>query len=280
MNLCRHGTMRIKYYVEENSMNKQTTKDFFKDKNHDLDSSMDAWEKLYMIIYKDTFGKVFAFDTVDELCDCETKKIKRWYAKINSIEYRELRNQYKQFKIAGDCDFNFKGRNRLYFEKLLRKEYCGTELERYLNLLNECEDNLHSLFNFSFMPITGGMNNKKQMLTRFDRPDKFICYLNQYFEARKITVEGQNVTSKVLPSVYSKNRPALVWYLSLFNDIYDYCEKIYLLDGVDGREIVDKMLEQGEQPINDGKRVVDYMNLAELFWKKKKAKLKKAKVKF
>ena len=232
----------------------------FKDTVHDLDSSKDTWELLYCKIYREFFSSIFNFEELD---DSETSaKCKRWYIKIDENKQPELKKKYPKFKVAGDCDFNFNDKKVRLFEKFLLKED--------MELLKVCHDNHHELWNFSFMPITGAMNNTKGCLrsiaaeikdaVSYDRPDVLIYELDNYY--------------KNLPTrIFSKyNKEALEWYLGNFSDVYEYCKEIYFIED---KGFVDELITSGQKPINSRETVLEYINLANRFWDNKKEKLKK-----
>lgn len=228
----------------------------FIDTEHDLDSSKDAWDKLYHIIYKENFDSIFNFEIIS---DKETStECRRWYIKIDREKQPKLSKKYPLFKMAGDCIFNFNEKKSKLFKKLL-------DVDDY-PLLEYCCSNHHELCNFSFMPITGGMNNKKGTLRcnsaeqyAYDRFDLFIYELNLYYNKK--------------PSrIFSKyNKEALIWYLGLFNNIYEYCEKIYMIDD---KEFVDDIISSGSSAITNRGKAIKYMKLAEKYWKMKSDKLK------
>lgn len=122
------------------------------------------------------------------------------------------------------------------------------------------------------MPITGGMNNTKGIMLRgihngkkdiaaFDRLDVFIRELSLYYKQ-----ESNHILRRY-------NRDSLSWYLSLkgINNIYKYCEKVYLIDD---KDFVDEIISSGNQPIVDRESALKYIELAERYWQFKKTKLK------
>lgn len=232
----------------------------FIDNVHDRDSSNDVWEKSYRIVYRNFFANIFDFENIS---DTETSaKCKRFYAKINKEKNLELRKKYPKFKMAGDCDFNFNDKKIELVKKFLRDEDYG--------LLKSCHDNHHELWNFSFMPITGGMNNIKGRLRSannfrketysFDRLDVFIHELSLYYEQE----------SNCIPGRYNKD--ALNWFLHLegINTIYKYCKEVYLIDD---EIFVDELISSGCKPIVDRESAIKYMKLAKKYWQYKKNKL-------
>lgn len=116
------------------------------------------------------------------------------------------------------------------------------------------------------MPITGGMNNKKGILRcnneehyAYDRFDLFIYELNQYY-----TKKASRIFSRY-------NKEALTWYLELFKNIYEYCEKVYMIDD---KEFVDNIISSGSSAINNREKAIKYMELAKKYWEIKSDKLK------
>ncbi len=228
----------------------------FEDKIHDVDSSRDVWERLYSKIYRNTFGQLFDFDSLDDTESSD--KCKRWYIKI-----RKERPEYQvfpKFKISGDCIFNFNEKKLMLFKNMINED------DR--ELLDKCHASHHSLVNFSFMPITGGLNNTKGTIrcregiekTSLDRPDVLIKELDIYYG------EGKN------ERIFARNRKALEWYLSLFKDegIKGYCRKIYLIDD---ERLLERFITGGAKPVCDSESAREYMNLALDYWRMKEEKL-------
>lgn len=234
----------------------------------DPDSSKPAWKEVYKKIYTCEDWKLWSLFDFEKL----HRKSGRWYAyairdekcyeDFFGVEEAKKWLEWGNVKIAGDTDFNFKkdGRNQKYeyYKKLIgHKEYnCFSKEEReiYLCKLNWCERRFHSLENFSLMFTPGGMNIFKN--TKRDRIDRFIFQLREYFEKgdEKIISHARGNT-KVLKA-----------YLSLFEGIADYCEKIYKMD----EDMVEQFLESGEkEDFNTGEDVVEFMRLAEIYWRKK-----------
>lgn len=246
----------------------------------DPDSSEYTWEKVYKKIYtsKDwRFWSIFNFEKIKgkKIRTLEKKngkpmmryfawaiRDKKCYEDIFGEEEAEQWLQWKNVKIAGDVDFNFKkdGKNQKYgyyrelIENKMKNNFSEEEREKYLCKLEWCEKRFHSLENFSLMFTPGGMNNSKN--TKRDRIDRFIFQLREYFE------KGD----KKIFSHARGNKKVLEAYLSLFKDIYDYCEKIYKMD----EDMVEQFLESGEkEDFKTGEDVVKFMRLAEIYWRKK-----------
>lgn len=231
----------------------------FNDNLHDCDSTQDVWGKLYSVIYKDTFNHIFDFENIQ---DSETSKsCKRLYIKIDKIRQPDLAERYPKFKVAGDCIFNFNEKKIKLFIDLVGE---GKE-----ELVLLCKKHHHSLVNFSFMPITGGLNSTKGFLRcengtekkSFDRPDVLIAELAKYYNGMHTRIFRK------------RNREALEWYLKLFADrgVEGYCKDIYL---VDDEKMLQRFLKLAKKPICDSETAIEYMELACDYWKMKESKLR------
>jgi len=236
---------------------------------YDPDASQETWNECYKKIYKANnwdFWSVFNYDNLK----IDYGKVCRFYAPIIINNKYPQFNKYPKFKMSGETDFNFgkfKGNRQKYeeFEKLLRRDYQGEKLTDYLNKLKECFNRYHKFENFSFMPMTGGLQLVKGAC-KYDRLDMFVYKLSRYY-----ATEGKD--KFILSRASDCNKEALETYLNLFDGIYDYCEKIYMINS---KEFVNEIIEQGKESIDSGARVVRYMKLAEKFWDNKIQTLKNA----
>lgn len=234
---------------------------------YDPDAKQTTWDEWYKIIYKSNNWNFWGKFNYENLKRTYTK-VRRIYAPIIINEKYPEFNQYPKFKMSGDTDFNF-GKNKEpkqkyeKFEKLLRRDYSGNELKVHLDKLKECNVRYHDLGNFSFMPMTGGLQLVKGSC-EYDRLDVFVYKLSNYYET-----EGRD--KYILSRATISNRESLKIYLKLFDSIYDYCAKICMINC---DEFVNKIIAQGKESIYCGERVVRYMKLAEEFWCNKKEALK------
>lgn len=237
-------------------------------KDHDRDSDQDTWKK-YNIIYKKEFGDLFDFNLIE---DKETSsKCPRCYIRFNSITKPELAEKYPRFSMAGDTIFNFKKKSNTAYRQ-------NGKYETYENLLSEsnqidelehCHYRYHDFENFSFMPITGGLQGVKQIYAQ-DRFDKFVVLLKQYYDLPKgerdkhifITYRKGYGRGKICV----ENKEALKAFLGKFDNHFEYCKKIYFIN----ESFVEELILQGCKPINNGKRVIEYMKLAKDYWEIRK----------
>lgn len=215
---------------------------------YDPDSSMDTWKNWFLPVFKKEFGRLFDFDHIfltgrASCCRC--------YVRLFGDEGGP------NFKLAGDCDFNFNEKKFELFKELLS--------EKDIPLLEECCRNHHQFHNFSLMPITGGMNNFKGCLRvksgeksepkAYDRLDAFLVELDKYYNGEHTAILART------------NGEYLAWYLGLFRDVYDYCGRVYLIQN---RRFVDELLTSGKNMLADRESVLQYMDLANRYWNLRK----------
>lgn len=263
MKCTNHKFIGMLYVKGENDMSKENEALKSDEVEYDPDASQETWNECYKKIYTSSkwgFWGMFNYDNLKRYCG----KVCRFYAPIIINKKYPQFNKYTKFEMSGDTDFNFgksKGNTPKYeaFEKLLRRDYQGEKLTDHLKKLDQCFDRYHKFENFSFMPITGSLQLIKGAC-QYDRLDMFVYKLSIYYE-----------TDTLNPKY--RNREALETYLNLFDGIYDYCEKIYMINS---KEFVNEIIAQGKELIDSGARVVRYMELAEKFWDNKKQTLKYA----
>ena len=130
----------------------------------------------------------------------------------------------------------------------------------------------HTLTNFSLMLSTGNMQGFKGLICD-DRLDRFIYFLERYY------TEPDKQNTHIASFATENNRPALINYLNSFEDVYDYCQKIYFISD---EKLIKKLINSGKQPITGAidengneispeQRVIEYMELAIEFWEAKAA---------
>ncbi|MDR2714096.1 MAG: hypothetical protein LBB42_00980 [Coriobacteriales bacterium] len=217
-------------------------------KKYDPDSSPKAWEDYYRKAYT-----VEHWSLLDEF-DMENPKrySNEGYSRLrihlkNNSPKKASGEFWKLFSIGGETDFNFNADKKKKFEKLL--DGHGKDL------LEECVRSHHTLKNFSLMASTGNMQGVKGA-NRFDRLDTFVHNLDDYFLGK---------TAVVLNRSYVNLQP-LKNYLSTFTSVYDYCNKVYFIKD---KKFVDRIIEEGQQPIGSCSDAIRYMELAKEFWVKK-----------
>ncbi|MDE7020925.1 MAG: hypothetical protein K2P23_08510 [Lachnospiraceae bacterium] len=267
--------------------------DTFKD--YDPDSSRYVWDNVYKKIYagkKDewAFEEIFDFQHL-RLEGC------RLVAPAQKSESWD-----NMVRLGGETDFNFKKgclskQNQKYerYKELIEREnaFSEEEKEAYLCKLDWCERRTHSLENFSVMLIPGAMNNCKGRGR--DRIDKFIYLLNLFFQERNEEREKQQEDEYRKKAALAKNgdeecreacknwihissaaggkeeykekcRRVLYQYLALFDDVYDYCAKVYKME----KDLTEELIASGKKvDFSNGNDVVHYMNLAERYWQRK-----------
>lgn len=241
----------------------------FENKDYDLDSCPETW-KMYTEAYKTSFEDLLNFDLLE---DKGTNRPPRCYIKSKkSSEESNLK-----LKMAGDTIFNFGSnkstntrRNRYYekYKNLLYRDFKDDEdkLQEYLGELKDCNKKYHELENFSFMPMTGGMQAVKGIFLQ-ENIAAFIAELEDYYKKKKLGEEDNHCfmtyrkgegRGKISP----KNKEALKNFLKSFIDHIDYFERIYLVNYNEFEELI--KINAGK--IDSGKKVVNYMGFAKKYW--------------
>lgn len=274
-------------------MDEESTFEFF-----DPDSSEYVWKKteIYRKLYMGDashwmFWDMFNFEELkhekNRLVAC-AKGSNEWdYEKFLGAKRAKKWGEWADggiLRIAGETDINFKkdrgNQKYAYYKKLIeskeKNKFSDEDREKYLCKLDWCERRFHSLENFSLMLIPGELNNVKG--NSHDRMDKFIWLLDEYFKEREQNKNNSDydkyghklfsrAKGKNYKEEYQKTCLEVIYeYLLLFDDIYDYCDKIYKID----KAMVNRFLESGEnEDFKTGEDVVNYMQLAEDYWKNK-----------
>lgn len=202
----------------------------------DADRKMITWKELYKKIYTPEewdFWSLFDFNYIYKSGKVGFRKGIVWDSV--SEAYKRLYDETDgYFCMSGDADFGLKG-TRLKGE-------------------------MHKFTNFSLMPVPGGMNNKKGRFKYKDDFPLFLYHLAAFWdvpdeESRKEhTIEHLWWNSR-------KNEKTADWlfaYLSLFDNIYDYTNKIYHIDF----ETTEELCKFGK---NGNGKNEQYLNMAEKY---------------
>lgn len=198
-----------------------------------------------------------------------------------------------EIRVAGDTSFNFGNKKFEIMRDIIDSDNTINEIkkENLKNILNECHEMHHTLLNFDLCPVTGGMNNVKgklkykynkivyhgigraPRLEMLDRFDTFICYLNESFEkinefkaSEKYDLKAYGdffQNSIFTASINSENFGELYDFISVFTDIYEYCETMLLISD---KEFVNIIIESGRQRIDSAISLEKYMTLAKKYW--------------
>lgn len=183
---------------------------------------------------------------------------------------------YERLRLGGEVDFNFKSGmgGSAKYEHL--RQIAGDN-EDLIAMLDACKSMHAARINYSLMQSVGSLQNYKGGLPEsdliggksgfaLDRLDSFVSSLARFYRA-----ENRLETSIIrnYRDTYPNGRRALAHYLSQFEDVYDYCSKVYLLRGRSGRDLIDQLIESGAYAIAEPDDVTRYLNLALAFWAEK-----------
>lgn len=220
----------------------------------EFDTSNEAWE-VYKLLYEVNFP---------DGTELKQNKRRRFIEERITVNNR---TSAKPINFSGDTDFNYtKGfahsRLTAYRKYLKDGKIPGKYAKIYSNNLTIFEELTYSIVNVSLIPQNGNMQAIKQGVGN-DRLDTFIWALDEYY----------NETSNVLFNHSSANNmPVLKEYLSMYQDVYEYCTAVYHIN----ESLVDELIESGKRAVDSPERVIEFMNLTYRFWTQK-AKFLRAK---
>jgi len=205
---------------------------------YEPDSSEWTWNNFYNKTYR----------TLDYWKNLGKERTKGKYKQATYI-YKNL----GEIEIGGDVIFNFKKGHGKTFRELLANEYNEKVYARMH----------YSVLNFSFMPVTGGLNLNKANGQYCDRLDRFIFHLDKLIQTKN--------SDNPLLGIRGTNKhtiPKLKDYLNDFDSIEEYCQVYYLLDSKK-TDLVERLKNSGEEYVNTGataENCKQYLNLAFEFW--------------
>lgn len=261
------------------------------------DSDEEAW-KYYETIYKENKNNddPINWKPINEYVEAdidekgyEVRYIKRYKYISNSCKNNEY-DYTSEIELAGDRLFNFGEEKEKCFNNIIN--YCDNKELKIIakDKLRKCVQNNLSNANFALMPRTGGMNivkgkiyysdekkkynilasNQYNILCH-DRLDTFIYYLYSFYEMKNkgdkfsLLEAGVFYNNSVLRyALQTNNFIELYNFLVQFKDIYHYCRVFY---HIYDEKFVDRMRESGKKPIRKINELIEYMNLADDFWK-------------
>lgn len=258
------------------------------------DSSKKIWTEYYMPFYSKMdwdFWKVFDYEHL-------RKEKGRYYARYNKKNIGSGYDYFKGCELGGEMDFNFNSdpnprlwqrRKYEYYKDLLETdtEMTSADKEEAVDTLDKCKKRQNNPCNLSVIISMGGLNNVKGKVSQdkraLDRFDIFIYILKDYFDKRN-KVDPKEYEEDYMHIIFSEawhyakgNRECLYEYLRLYKDIEDYFKKNYNIDIKEDKfkNLIKNIVESGKKPIDSGKRVMEYLKLAEQYWDAKEAGIKK-----
>lgn len=262
--------------------------------DYDADSSSIAWA-YYKTMYK---GKITIVEDQTVNSKCLPTRVEGLFDYTENTPRQEAWGKLKLNKIAlaGDCVFNFNEKKVDRFEKLLN-EKKDHDLQRKLRL---CARMHHSPYNFSFMPVTGGINNQKKKLSGCDRPDVLLYAITKFYEKYQQELEKNMLDIQKNDKRLQDNKAGLrdelqrlqgelqiiqkrergitdlcaYHFLATIGSFKNYVRIFYHLDHNNpiDKSLVEAMLAMGKQPIDEPDALEAYMNLAIAYWKIQRSK--------
>ncbi len=258
--------------------------------NFDADSSPKAWEHYNKVYTKEHWNGINCYNVNNPSF---FEYIRNGYYVNEPLSYynslfalpKELvestdlnGNKYYQacLKLRGETDFNFNQYKYPVFKKILFTAYIDKKidkdkLEENFKNLDYCNNMHHNLLNFSLIQSSGNMQGYKSkgvLLSRnkyeyLDRLDSFVFLLDAYYKLD----EKARKTAEIIKNAGEYNNANLENYLNSFSCIFDYCKKIYFIDN---KDFINKLIKNGEKPINNADDVHRYIEFAKEYWDIKK----------
>lgn len=238
-------------------------KELAKEEGTERDRCSYTWENLYIKYYQ---NREFWRGT-----NFEGYKNEEKYLGTQKEKYTIFYDKSK-VRFSGDVLFSFKskedeargkGKKFEHYETLLKSETEFSEKEReyYLELLVFCNKMNYTLHNFGLMPIDGNLQKFKENMCDWDRMDRFVYFVAEYFNGNDQLV----LTSNYRDEEKRKKKVAECKQkvFSVFDDVAKYCKEMYLITD---DEYVKELVEFGKQKIERGRDVVRYMELAIKYW--------------
>lgn len=252
---------------------------------YDPDSSLLAWE-YYLVVYKDLLNVKNESDLFREnyrntgfwiegrmykriigtfcYADDFGAKLAQWY--LSDSPYLEVG---KNIGVAGDCVFNFNEKKKKKFWKIIK----ACDDNSYGEILLLVSGLHHAAFNFSLMPMNGGLNLVKGRNVD-DRPDVFLCKLSDVYdkeikEKACENIRGSNIVKNLGLNVRNKkSNDALIDFLFKIGSFENYCKIFYHLDcsNAEEKSLVNDLITNAENDISDLKDFIRYVELAVRYW--------------
>lgn len=273
----------------------------------DPDSSPEAWEhykKYYTTehwreLEKYDLDRPTFFNFINNYgyINKPIKEYNRWYALEKEVQVNANGYYEPCLRLGGETDFNFKKARGKYkknkyrtFCDIIKKSGLSREKRKdALELLETCNKMHYSPLNFSLIQTVGNLQSFKneglivetEKYENLDRLDTFVYYLSEFYkENQEKRAESSIIKRQRNRKIFGRpmseeNVKSLINYLNSFEDIYDYCNKIYFIkinDEEKGEnDFIQKLIKSGEKILETGDDIVEYMKLAGEFWKIKKA---------
>lgn len=185
--------------------------------------------------------------------------------KINNNNYYHATS-----RLSGETDFNFNSQKYNLFKKKLITDYFQDKktYNEHIKKLDKCHLLHDTLVNFSLMFVMGNLQSAKSIGYKkdwLDRLDSFILMLELFFQMDKKSRIHSILIKSISRKLSKKNIENLVQYLNSFENVNEYCKKVYFIN----ESLVKKLIKNGKENIDSGEKVVKYMDLAIEFWQEK-----------
>lgn len=292
--ILKEKDIQFKDYIFKNSQDTCLKELSFDTEKHiyDPDSSLLVW-KYYLKVYKDllilTDEDEKSLFNEDYTTKCNEKKFwleKGKYERIvgtfrysddgkKSLETYKLDQtgliKGKNIGLAGDCVFNFNEKKIWDFLKCINSDEqeninCKEILKELLRLAFSLH---HAVFNFSLMPVNGGLNKTKGR-TKKDGLDDLGCKLKEVYKELKKDRSEKEYDSLVeilgMQRKYKETNEALIDFLKKVGSFENYCNIFYNIDSERDKKLFQTLFSNSAKEIKNTEDLIQYIGLAVKYW--------------
>ena len=173
--------------------------------------------------------------------------------------------------MAGDCVFNFNEKKVWDFWKCIDSDEqeninCKEIVKELLILAFSLH---HAIFNFSLMPVNGGLNKTKGR-TKKDGLDDLGYKLKDVYKELKEDRSEKEYDSLVkilgMDRRYKKTNEALIDFLKKVESFENYCNIFYNIDAERDKELFQALFSNSAKEIKNTEDLIQYIGLAVQYW--------------
>ena len=293
--VLKEKDFQFRGYILKNSKNARLKAFSFDTEKHvyDPDSSLLAW-KYYLKVYKDLlciteadknslFHEDYTTNPEEKKFGLEGKAYKRVVGtfKYFDIKSGESLKKYvfdkrglskgENIGLAGDCVFNFNEKKVWDFWKCIDSDEqeninCKEIVKELLILAFSLH---HAIFNFSLMPVNGGLNKTKGR-TKKDGLDDLGYKLKDVYKELKEDRSEKEYDSLVkilgMDRRYKETNEALIDFLKKVESFENYCNIFYNIDAERDKELFQALFSNSAKEIRNTEDLIQYIGLAVQYW--------------
>ena len=188
---------------------------------------------------------------------------------ISITHINENESQDMTIVLSGDCFFNFSKEKIDYFKINIKsmKEETSKRLDSVTGAMNNVKGKAYFLKDGT-LAISG---NGRRPFNAYDRPDTLIYMLDQFYSKKEEKLSlydaGLFFSSSIFrDSLNGMNFSEYYNFMNSFNSADDFCRVLFKIDS----DFTKRMIDSGKKPIKSEEDLLNYLNLAQDYWKIRK----------